>query len=283
MPIISVERLKSFEVFDRQGEKIGSVRDVLVDLDDGRVQYALVGASGFLAALGLQDKLFAIPCDALTVGDNRLTLNIDSEQLRDAPAFSPGELPEFTREYETTLLRFYGMTPYWDRPSYRLAEREAGEFLTRDVLTVHPNTPIGEVAGVLARTGNAAVPVVDEQGRFAGMIMASELAGLAAGGQTPRGMQQHAQDSGQPKHIVEERTPAEEMVEPTGMANLRTAEEMPLRPEAARYEPGTYEEEHGSWELPPERRSPMQRQQSPSHEHEVRGGDRGDEDVRRSA
>jgi CBS domain-containing protein len=53
--------------------------------------------------------------------------------------------------------------------------RTVGEAMTRQVLTVHPNTPFKEIAQVLVGQGIDAVPVVDETGTLLGVVSGSDL------------------------------------------------------------------------------------------------------------
>ncbi|HVL56027.1 MAG TPA: PRC-barrel domain-containing protein [Burkholderiaceae bacterium] len=50
------------------GENLGEVKDVVVDLQNGRVGYAVVGFGGFL---GLGEKLFAFPLQSFQLVDSR--------------------------------------------------------------------------------------------------------------------------------------------------------------------------------------------------------------------
>ena len=53
--------------------------------------------------------------------------------------------------------------------------RTVGEAMTRQVLTVHPNTPFKEIAQVLVGQGIDAVPVVDETGTLLGVVSGADL------------------------------------------------------------------------------------------------------------
>lgn len=49
-------------------------------------------------------------------------------------------------------------------------EVTAGEIMTRDVISVRPDTPLAEVAAAMGQQGVSGVPVVDEAGRVVGVI-----------------------------------------------------------------------------------------------------------------
>src|ERR671910_2436242 len=51
------------EVYDRDGEKIGSVKDLYINTEDEDVRFLDVGVGGFM---GLGEKHFMIPMEAFT-------------------------------------------------------------------------------------------------------------------------------------------------------------------------------------------------------------------------
>ena len=53
----------------------------------------------------------------------------------------------------------------------------AGEIMTRDVLSVGPETPAAEIARCLVERGVSAVPVVDAEGIPVGMVSEGDLIG----------------------------------------------------------------------------------------------------------
>jgi CBS domain-containing protein len=53
--------------------------------------------------------------------------------------------------------------------------RTVGEAMTRQVLTVHPDTPFKSIAELLVGQGIDAVPVVDETGQVLGVVSGSDL------------------------------------------------------------------------------------------------------------
>ena len=62
-----LSQLIGMNVRDAQGRGIGEIEDLVVDLQNGRVQYAVLGFGGFL---GLGEKLFAFPMSAFKVASN---------------------------------------------------------------------------------------------------------------------------------------------------------------------------------------------------------------------
>jgi len=112
--VLSASTLKGDKVVNLQGEDLGSIEEIMIDLERGRVAYAVLSFGGFL---GMGDKLFAIPWEALTVdtSEKRLVLNVDKELLKRAPGFDKSNWPDMTdRAWGTELYGYYGYKPYWD-------------------------------------------------------------------------------------------------------------------------------------------------------------------------
>lgn len=71
----------------------------------------------------------------------------------------------------------------WPLGALRSSELTIGEVLRRGTVTVCTTTPVGLVACVMLEDGTDAVPVVDEDGRLAGLVTGSDLLALMAYGQ----------------------------------------------------------------------------------------------------
>lgn len=125
--VMSASTMIGNKVVNPTGEELGSVKELMIDLDDGRVNYAVLSFGGFL---GLGDKLFAIPWEGLTLSteEHAFILNVEKEQLENAPGFDKDNWPD-KAQYEAgwllDLYNYYGYTPYWmsepeeDRDRYK--------------------------------------------------------------------------------------------------------------------------------------------------------------------
>jgi sporulation protein YlmC with PRC-barrel domain len=75
-------------VYDNQNNKIGDVKDVLLD-KEGRVSAVIVGVGGML---GVGEKDVAVPFNALKLaekdGDRYLVMNTTKEALEKAPGYT---------------------------------------------------------------------------------------------------------------------------------------------------------------------------------------------------
>jgi hypothetical protein len=79
-------------VKDLAGKDAGKIEDLLLD-HDGHVGYAVVSFGGFL---GVGDKLFAVPWDAVVVDrDKRIAyIDVKKETLEKSPSFTADKYPD---------------------------------------------------------------------------------------------------------------------------------------------------------------------------------------------
>jgi sporulation protein YlmC with PRC-barrel domain len=95
------------------GESLGEIREIMLDVNTGRIAYAVLELSGFIDLCG---KLFPVPWMALTFdADNRcFILNVDKRRLRDAPSFQKDRWPCMGQpDWENAVHRFYSAEPFW--------------------------------------------------------------------------------------------------------------------------------------------------------------------------
>jgi sporulation protein YlmC with PRC-barrel domain len=75
-------------------EELGAINDLVIDPVDGRIAYAAVSMGGFL---GVGDKLFAVPWDAIEcrkVDDDHVAiLEVDKKAMENARGFDESDWP----------------------------------------------------------------------------------------------------------------------------------------------------------------------------------------------
>lgn len=91
---ISATTLIGDKVHNLQGENLGDIKELMIDTLDGSVSYAVLDFGGFL---GIGNKLFAVPWQALRVDpeNKELVLDIDKERLKSAEGFDQDDWPDF--------------------------------------------------------------------------------------------------------------------------------------------------------------------------------------------
>ncbi|MDX1489499.1 MAG: PRC-barrel domain-containing protein [Acidiferrobacterales bacterium] len=113
--ILSTSTLSGNDVINAKGEDLGTIKDFMLDIEDGNVVYAVLSFGGFM---GFGDKLFALPWDALEVDEARecFRLNISKDQLKDAPGFNKDNWPSSPNtEFIDRVYTHYGFEPYSQR------------------------------------------------------------------------------------------------------------------------------------------------------------------------
>ena len=91
--ILSVNALIGTRVVNLEGDDLGKIEEIMLDLDAGHVAYAVLSFGGLL---GFGDKLFAVPWEALSVdqGKERILLNVAKSRLKDAHGFDKFDWPD---------------------------------------------------------------------------------------------------------------------------------------------------------------------------------------------
>lgn len=113
--IMAADTLEGNNVVNREGETLGEIKNIMIDVLRGRVAYAVLSFGGFL---GVGDKLFAIPWRALTLdADNHnFVLDVPKQYLQDAPGFDKDHWPTMVDlRWATQLHSYYETRPYWER------------------------------------------------------------------------------------------------------------------------------------------------------------------------
>jgi len=112
--IMAADTLEGDTVVNAAGEDLGEIKDIMIDVPSGRVAYAVLSFGGFL---GIGDKLFAIPWQALQLDpeNHRFVLDVDKERLRAAPGFDKDHWPSMADErWAVEIHEYYSSRPYWE-------------------------------------------------------------------------------------------------------------------------------------------------------------------------
>lgn len=120
--LVLVDNLIGSEIQDQQGEKIGDIDRILVDVNNGRVGFVTIASGGLL---GVGEDKYIVPFNALKrkmsqgsqtqMGDREVvfTLNKQKDQLKEVPQ---GDIEEaLTQEDQSRgIHEYYGVAPYWE-------------------------------------------------------------------------------------------------------------------------------------------------------------------------
>ena len=114
-PVNRMSQLLAMEVRNREGEKLGEVKDFVVDLRSGKISYVAITTGGVLG-LGVREKLIAVPLTDFSVPEDRentLILDATKGEIEDAPGFAATNWPDYrtTNFDQTPFFRAKGSAP----------------------------------------------------------------------------------------------------------------------------------------------------------------------------
>jgi sporulation protein YlmC with PRC-barrel domain len=111
--VLSARTVTGDSVVNRRGEKLGKIEEIMLDMNDDRIAYAVLSFGGFL---GVGDKLFAVPWGALELdtANKRFVLDVAKEKLENAPGFDKNNWPDMAdRSFGAKVYDYYGTPHYW--------------------------------------------------------------------------------------------------------------------------------------------------------------------------
>jgi sporulation protein YlmC with PRC-barrel domain len=112
--VMAASDFEGEDVVNHQGETLGDIEEIMLDVRSGRIAYAVLAAGGFL---GIGEKYFAIPWGALTLDTDRkcFILNVDKDRLLNAPGFDKDHWPSMAdQKWAGEVHSYYGTQPYWE-------------------------------------------------------------------------------------------------------------------------------------------------------------------------
>ena len=110
--LMGANTLVGNDVYNPENESLGDVKEIMLDMRSGRVAYAVLSFGGFL---GMGDKLFAVPWNALTLDteNKRFVLNLTKAKLETAPGFDKDHWPNMADpSWARDLHAYYGTRAY---------------------------------------------------------------------------------------------------------------------------------------------------------------------------
>src|SRR5258707_5026264 len=93
--IMAAATLDGNKVITADGEHVGKISDIMLDVRNGRIAYAVLSEGGFL---GMGSNLHAIPWRALTLdtGEKCFLIDITAQPLKDDSGFGTDHWPTTT-------------------------------------------------------------------------------------------------------------------------------------------------------------------------------------------
>jgi hypothetical protein len=109
--LISSDKVDGTDVYNRSGDYLGTVHDVMIDKRTGHVEYAIMSFGGFL---GIGESYHPLPWRMLTYDTvmGGYVVDIDRAQLDAAPRYNSTTMPDWSdRGYRSRI------DEYWVPPA----------------------------------------------------------------------------------------------------------------------------------------------------------------------
>ena len=112
--LLSADTLEGNCVKNLQGEDIGTIVDMMLDVERGKIAYAVLSFGGLL---GFGDKLFAVPWRALQLDTSEKCFRLDAskERLDESDGFDKDNWPDMADiDWSQRTHQRFGQQPYWN-------------------------------------------------------------------------------------------------------------------------------------------------------------------------
>ncbi len=109
--LIASNKVEGTAVYNRQGERLGSVYNFMVDKRSGQVQYAVMSFGGLL---GIGDSYHPLPWKTLKYDTamGGYVVDLDKDRLWKAPSYAASENPDWRDpSYSRRIDDYYGPFP----------------------------------------------------------------------------------------------------------------------------------------------------------------------------
>ncbi len=109
--LMGADTLIGNDVYNDQDEDIGEIKEIMLDMETGKVCYAVLSFGSFLS---MGEKLFAVPWNALRLDtkNKRFILNVEKNRLKDAPGFDKSDWPNMAdQSWSNNIHAYYGIKP----------------------------------------------------------------------------------------------------------------------------------------------------------------------------
>lgn len=174
------------QVTNEEGQDLGEIKDLMVDLESGRVRYGVLEFGG---VLGMGEKHFAYPLRAFkpAAAQNKVLLEVEKHQLEQSEGFDRDRYPLASDPYWGRVERTFGATEPsaaagGSAPAQPSLQR-ASKLIGKEVKD-NAGKDAGELKDLIVDLGNGEVrhAVIDLEGQDRNVeVSMSELAAGAEG------------------------------------------------------------------------------------------------------
>jgi len=106
--VVSSDRVEGTKVYNRAGDKLGSIDYLVIDKRSGQVRYAVLEFGGFL---GMGSDRYPLPWSILKydTGQDGYVVPLDKALLQDAPRYAGDRRPDYDDGYGREVYGYYGL------------------------------------------------------------------------------------------------------------------------------------------------------------------------------
>ena len=106
--LIASNKVEGTPVYGRDGDRLGTIYNFMVDKFTGQVEYAVMGYGGFL---GMGQRYYPLPWRILNYDarEGGYRINMRRRDFERAPSFGREDEPRFTRDYGRRVHNWYGL------------------------------------------------------------------------------------------------------------------------------------------------------------------------------
>jgi sporulation protein YlmC with PRC-barrel domain len=106
--LIASNKVEGTTVYSRDGERLGTIYNFMVDKRSGQVEYAVMRYGGLL---GIGQRYYPLPWRVLTYHRDTggYVIDMRARDFEDAPSFDRDTEPRFDREYGRRVHSWYGL------------------------------------------------------------------------------------------------------------------------------------------------------------------------------
>ena len=108
--LISADKVEGTSVYNQEGEKLGSVEDIMIDKRSGRVAYAVLSFGGFL---GMGERHHPLPWQVLTYDTEMdgYIVPLSKDVLEKGPTYGDDDTPRWDDpHWNSDVYKYYNAT-----------------------------------------------------------------------------------------------------------------------------------------------------------------------------
>ncbi len=110
--VVTTDKIIGVKIRNATNEKLGDIKNLVIDKISGRVCYVTLNIGGFL---GIGEKDIVVPWNALSYDTSNecFILNADKEKLKNSEPLKEGWNDWSNEKWGNTVHQQFGTQPYW--------------------------------------------------------------------------------------------------------------------------------------------------------------------------